>query len=136
MTHSMGIMGSVVLRNMKRSPFFFLAGTQPPVLPGGLTIDSGETIVGVYQNPEPWASWRIVFSDIGMYVATKDDVTKIRWDEILDYETISPAEQTDGIRLRTRTGIRFVRIGGSYGPSGQFKDAFNLAMILHSAIGR
>jgi hypothetical protein len=128
------IMGSVVLRNMKRSPHFHRGDDGPSarVVP----LDSDEAVVGTYENPSPWERNQVVFTDDGLYLIGDAQTVKVRWSDIVDYETLDPAGNVDGVRLRTRDGIRFVRIAGAYGPDAKFRDAFNFAMVLRSLLGK
>jgi hypothetical protein len=130
-----GVVGSVVLRHMKRSPQF-LRGTTG--VPKELVLDlrPDEVVVGTYQNPSPWEQCRIVFTDAAINIVEDKQLVRILWIDIVDYEALDPNATIDGVRLRTRDGIRFIRIAGSYGPAGKFKDAFNLAMVFRSLLGR
>jgi hypothetical protein len=127
-------MGSVVLRNMKRSPHFHRRddGPSTPLV----ALDPGENVVGTYQNPAPWERNQIVFTDDGLYLIDDAQTLKVRWSDIVDYETLDPFGNVDGVRLRMRDGIRFVRIAGAYGPDGKFRDAFNFAMVIRSLLGK
>jgi len=126
-------MGSVVLRNFKRSPHFFRgAGSVTGMLP----LQARETVVGIYRNPAPWEGSQVVFTDDGLWLADSDQILKIQWSDIVDYETLDPNGNVDGVRLRTKDGIRFARIAGAYGPDLKFRDSFNFAMILRSLLGK
>jgi hypothetical protein len=129
------IMGSVVLRYLKRSPYFRRADAELATEPI-MDVPVGEVVVGTYQNPSPWEQCQIVFTDVAMHLLDSEKRSEIRWSEIVDYETLDPSGNLDGVRLRTRDGIRFVRIAGAYGPDGKFRDAFNLAMVLRSLLGK
>jgi hypothetical protein len=129
-----GIMGSVVLRHMKRSPHFLRGAVALPA--GQLRLLPGEVVIGTYENPPPWNECRLVFTDAAIIIVDGDQVVRILWDDIVDYETLDPSAPIDGVRLRTRKGREFARIAGSYGQEGKFKDAFNLAMVLRSLLGR
>lgn len=129
-----GIMGSVVLRNLKRSPYFHRGDDGSSN--AGVPLEAAEAVVGRYKNPAPWDRNEILFTGDGLYIIDDEHTNKIRWSDIVDYETLDPAGSVDGVRLRTRDGIRFVRIAGAYGPDGKFRDAFNFAMVLRSLLGR
>jgi hypothetical protein len=129
------IVGSVILRHMKRSPQFLRGPAGIPAEPP-LALQPGEVVVGTYQNPPPWEGCRVVFTDTAINVFEGDHLVRISWADIVDYETLDPNVKVDGVRLRTRDGIRFVRIAGAYGPEDKFKDAFNLAMVFRSLLGR
>jgi hypothetical protein len=99
-------------------------------------LDAGEVMVGCYQNPPPWEQSQIIFTDVSLHVLDSEKSMKVRWSDIVDYEPPDPVGRPDGVRLQTRDGIRFVRIAGAYGPDGKFRDAFSLAMVLRSLLGR
>ena len=119
---------SVVRRHMKRTGRYFEPGgeTPPPDLPD---LESGESLLGWYRNPEPWVDSVIVFTDKAIY-SVEGHVVRIALTDIIDYE--SPKSKTDvtGVRVQTRDGFRFLRASGSFGPHGNQKDAFSLIMVL------
>jgi hypothetical protein len=129
-----GIMASVVLRKMKGSPHFVRNEEVSSKRPA--QIEENEIVAGTYRNPPPWEMCELIFTDRAIYVLESDDVVRIPWDDIVDYEIVDPRAAPDGVRIRLRDGIRFVRVGGEYGPGGRFRDAFNLAMVLRSLLGR
>ena len=64
------IMGSVVLRHMRRSPYFHRredASLTIGEITAQIPLQPGETIVGIYENPPPWEECRIVFTDAGLH---------------------------------------------------------------------
>jgi hypothetical protein len=128
-----GIIGSVVLRHMKRSPHFSRS-TSGVSAELSMDLDDGEVIVGTYTNPPPWDCCQLVFTNTAIRIVDNEQLVEIPWIEIVDYEPLDPNASIDGVRLRTRDGIRFIRIAGAYGPEGKFKDAFNLAMVLRSIL--
>ncbi|MDI1449514.1 hypothetical protein [Polyangium sp. 6x1] len=120
---------SVIRRHMKRSPAFH-STEDVADLPLPITLTPGEHLVGWYQNPPPWTDVIVIFTSTAIYTSDAGTVFRIGLDEITDYET--PKDKTDatGVYIRTQDGFRFVRMAGSYGPHGKFKDVFNLIMIL------
>ena len=128
---------SVVRRHMKRtSPGAFTrfdGASEPPV---EVSLTHGETIVGWYRNPHPWQDNVIVFTSEAFIVVDGQRVERIPVGEIVGYE--SPKSKTDvtGVRVLTNDGFRFVRVAGSFGPSGSQKDAFSFIMVVRALIPR
>jgi hypothetical protein len=126
---------SVVRRHMKRtSPGAFTRYEEGAVLPMKVTPGPGETIVGWYRNPAPWQDAFIVFTSEALYVVDSDRIDRIAVADIVGYE--DPKSKTDvtGVRVLTKDGFRFVRIAGSFGPSGNQKDAYSFIMVLRALI--
>ena len=96
---------------MKTSPNFRRCDRASVV--EGLELAPGEAVVGIYQNPPPWQGSLIVFTDIGMHVLDGKQAIKIPWNEIVDYQVLSPAENPDGIWIQQRQGNRYARVGGA-----------------------
>lgn len=120
---------SVVRRHMKRTGRYFEPGGEanPPKLPG---LKPGESLIGWYENPEPWAHSVIVFTDKAIYSVEGEQSVRIAVTDIVDYEFPKSKADVTGVRVRTRDGFRFLRASGSFGPHGSQKDAFSLIMVL------
>jgi hypothetical protein len=126
------IVTSVILRCMKGSLNFVRGGAFVPVA-NALPLEPGEVIVGTYQA---FASQPvIVFTETALHIVDRDHHTRLAWGDIIGYESPKP-RTADGVLLRTASGTQFVPMAGSFGPEGKFKDAFNLAMVLRSLLGR
>jgi hypothetical protein len=39
-----------------------------------------------------------------------------------------------GVRILTKDGFRFARVAGSFGPSGNQKDAYSFIMVLRALV--
>jgi hypothetical protein len=119
---------SLIRRHMKAGGRYFEAGkgAGPPVVPG---MAPGESLIGWYQNPEPWESCRIVFSDKAIYSVDNGEVVRLALDDIVGYEFPKSKTDVTGVRVRTRQGFRFLRVAGSFGPYGKFKDAFSIIQV-------
>ena len=131
------LMSSVVRRNMKPSPRFVVAAASDEKAHevSGL-LEEGESLVGWYTNPVPWEREVVVFSDRAMYVRTPTGTQRIAWQEITDYELPKSKTTVDGVRVRMGDRFVFVRMAGSHGPDGKFKDAFQLTMVLQLLVNR
>ncbi|WP_437805221.1 hypothetical protein [Sorangium sp. So ce1078] len=128
---------SVVRRHMKHtSPGAFMRYEDGAVLPVEFTPNRDETIVGWYQNPAPWQDTFIVFTSEALYIVDGGRLYRIAVADIVGYE--DPKSKTDvtGVRVLTKDGFRFVRIAGSFGPSGNQKDAYSFIMVLRALIPR
>ncbi|XYH92479.1 hypothetical protein ACMHYB_31950 [Sorangium sp. So ce1128] len=128
---------SVVRRHMKHaSPGAFTRYEEGAALPVEFTPSPGETIVGWYQNPAPWQDAFIVFTSEALYTVDGGRIGRLAVADIVGYE--DPKSKTDvtGVRVLTKDGFRFVRIAGSFGPSGNQKDAYSFIMVLRALIPR
>jgi hypothetical protein len=112
------IMVSVVRRNLKRSPFFRQEAPTPTL---DLHLESHEVVAGTYTNPAPWGRTQIVFTDAAIHLFDDEMWHQIRWDDIVGYETLDPAGDLAGVRLRTRDGIRFFGFPEHTDPTGSFE---------------
>jgi hypothetical protein len=120
---------ALIRRHMKRVPAFAMAGSMLyplPEFPG----PPDEEVVGIYRNPPPWANTIVVFTSAAIYLVEGPDTVRIDLHDIIDYETPEKKEETVGVRIRTGDGIRFIRMAGCHGDRGQYRDAFNLIMVL------
>jgi hypothetical protein len=120
---------------MKRtSPgaFTVFDGTVEPPVKSSLAPN--ETVIGWYRNPPPWEHYVILFTSEAFYLVGGEHVERIPISDILGYEW--PESKTDvaGVRVLTKDGFRFVRVSGSYGPSGQWKDAFSFIMVVSTLV--
>lgn len=130
------ITASVILRSMRGSPNFERGDARAA---GELRrhLGSDEVIVGTYQNPEPGERYLIVFTDAAINIVEGEQLARrILWVDVVSYEAPKAASKIEGVKLETRDGIYVVPIAGSFGPEGKFKDAFNLAMVFRSLLGR
>ena len=128
---------SVVRRHMKRtSPGAFTRYEEAGAPPLEVALSPGETVVGWYRNPTPWEDALIIFTSEAFYVVDGGRVDRVAVADIIGYE--DPKSKTDvtGVRVLTRDGFRFVRIAGSFGPSGNRKDAYSFIMVVRALIPR
>jgi hypothetical protein len=103
-------------------------------LGGGLALEGGETLVGVYRNPPPWADESVVFSSDALYVVDGRGVTRVPLRELVGYDSPESKSELSGVRIRTKNSSVFVRVGGSYGPKGMQKDVFSFIMVLRGLL--
>jgi hypothetical protein len=120
---------SVVRRHMKHTGRYFEPGGEPrsPKLPG---LGPGESLIGWYENPDPWAHSIIVFTDQAIHSVEGEQIVRIATTDIVGHESPQSKSDVTGVRVRTRDGFRFLRAAGSFGPHGKYKDAFSLIMVL------
>ena len=124
---------SVVKRHMKRtSPGAFTEYDGSTGMPVELALGPGETIVGWYRNPEPWQGCLIVFTSEAFYVVDHGRTDRIAVADIVGYEDPKSKNDATGVRVLTKDGFRFVRIAGSFGPSGNQKDAYSFIMVVRA----
>ena len=127
------MMFPLIRRHMKHANTFMVHSEEHPAT---LALDVGtESVVGWYENPKPWEATRIVFTDGAIYVCEAATQIRIGFDEIVGYELPESKTVSTGVRIRTKDGFRFVRIGGRSGPGGKFSDAFALVGLLHAFLG-
>lgn len=116
---------------MKHTGRYFEPGgvAEPPAVLG---VPPEESVLGWYLNPPPWENAAILFTDKAMYAMEGEKTMRLALGDIVGYE--SPKSKTDvtGLRVRTRDGFRFLRVSGSFGPHGDFKDAFSLIQVIRA----
>jgi hypothetical protein len=125
------VLYSIIRRYMKPGARYIEAGkgAEPPIVPD---MDPGESLIGWYQNPEPWETCRVVLTDKAIYSVDKEGISRIALDGIIGYELPKSKRDVTGLRVRTRDGSRFLRVAGSFGPYGNQKDAFSLIGVISS----
>ena len=126
---------SVVRRNMKRTSdgaFTVFDGNGP--LPLELSLASGESVVGWYQNPVPWERYLIVFTSEALYLADDGRIDRVAIKALVGYESPNSKAEVTGVRVLTTDGFRFVRVAGSFGPNGNQKDAYSFIMVVRALI--
>ena len=116
---------------MKHVPTFN-RGEALPELPLQLELDPRETVIGWYRNPAPWEDHVLVFSDAALYSLAPSEFIRLAWKDVMGYQSPESKIDLSGVRVRTPEGFCFVRIAGSHGPEGKFKDAFGLMMVLRA----
>lgn len=127
------MMSPLIRRHMKHAEAFVRHREQTSTC---LALDVGaESVVGWYENHAPWEHTRIVFTEEAIYVFEAATRVRIGFDEIVGYELPESKTHSTGVRIRTKDGIRFVRIDGRSGPGGKFSDAFALVGLLHAFLG-
>ncbi len=126
---------AVVQRHMKETGRFIEADTLDN-FPGTVGLAPGEAIVGWYCNPTPWEKCFVLFTDKAIYSAERDTSIRIDMNDIIDYEPPKSKTDVSGLRVRTPDGFRFVRIAGSFGPHGQYKDAFSFMNVIRRLVAR
>jgi hypothetical protein len=118
---------------MKQADAFVVHREQYPI-PFPLDVGA-ESVVGWYKNPAPWEHTHIVFTEEAIYVFEAATRVRIGFGEIVGYELPESKTDSTGVHIRTKDGIRFVRIGGRSGPGGKFSDAFAFVGLLHAFLG-
>jgi len=99
-----------------------------------IPFDAEEQLVGWYRNPSPWEESWVVFTDTAIYHGFPDRWDRIPFREVAHCEVPESKSDSTGVRLRTKDGIRFVRIAGRSGPQGRFSDAFMLVNLLRIVV--
>jgi hypothetical protein len=103
----------------------------------GLPVDldcRGERVIGWYQNPPPFESECVVFSEVAVYISSPMGWVRASFDDIEDYELPEDKANTPGVRIRTRGGIGFIRFAGRSGLNRRYSDAFSLVQVLHMVV--
>lgn len=92
-------------------------------------------IIGWYNNPAPWSDVSIVFLADGMTVRgghlDGSEERYVAFADIIDFQ-LPEAPAATGVRLITRHGMLFVRVGGRLAMEGGERDAFCLARVLQA----
>ncbi|WP_257457575.1 hypothetical protein [Archangium lipolyticum] len=123
------MIAALIRRNMKESTAFKVSDGHSAA-PLSMELPAGESLVGWYKNPPPWEESLVAFTDKAIYALEKQQIVRIALDDIIDCESPPSKNEAVGVRVRTRDGFRFIRMAGSRGPQGKFKDVFDLLMIL------
>ncbi len=116
------VLYSVLRRHMKPTGRYFEPRADLPA-PPVMGLPSGETVLGWYENPEPWQESLLIFTDNAIYSINGSEIVRIGIDEIVGYDMPSKTTDVTGVRVRTRDGFRFLRIAGSHRAKGKTKDA-------------
>jgi hypothetical protein len=131
MTTGRSIMHSLILRNMKHARGFDTGGAAT-AMAASLPIGANEQLVGVYRNPPPWQTSSLLLTDEAIYAVDQGAAPRrIAWAEIVDYDGPPDKREVENVTVRTRTESITLRIAGSHGPDGKFKDAFSFGQILN-----
>jgi hypothetical protein len=126
---------SVVRRHMKRtSPGAFTSFEPGPTVGGEPPLRPAEPVIGWYQNPHPWQDSFVIFTSEALYVVEAGRSDRIAIADIIGYEDPETKSEATGVRVLTNDGGRFIRIAGSFGPSGNRKDAYSFIMVLRALI--
>jgi hypothetical protein len=125
------IIVSLVRRYMKGCPSFVQNDGSKRV-PLEIPLDAGERIIGWYSNPPPWERILVLFSTNAIYSVENGEIEKTLWSDVIGYESPTSKADIQGVALQTVHGPRFVRVAGSHGPSGKYKDAFGFVMIVRA----
>jgi hypothetical protein len=104
---------------MKKTSAGSFTRAEEGVLPIALPLDSGEVIIGWYGNPPPTEEL-VIFTSRALHVVPDE---RIALADMLGYE-LPPKTATRGVRISTRTGIRFIPIA----------EAYCLVMVLQALI--
>ncbi|XXT14322.1 hypothetical protein WME94_29145 [Sorangium sp. So ce429] len=125
------IMSSVIGRHLKHAEAYVcMEGEALPV-----EFDcKGEDVVGWYRNPPPFENDYVVFTTVAVHAWSANGWIRVPFDEIVHYEVPDSKEDSSGVRIRTRDGIRFIRFAGRSGPDGKFSDAFSLVGLLRVVV--
>jgi hypothetical protein len=129
------VIDSVVRRHMRQtSPGAFTVFEPSVEVPRGIHVAPGEALVGWYRNPSPWEGAIVAFTSEALIILDGDQSERINLRDIVDYESPPSKEAVTGVRIRTKDGFRFVRMGGSFGPGGNRKDAYSFIMVVRAVI--
>lgn len=120
---------SVVNRHMKNVERFAKGAALPFAFDG-----EGEGVLGWYTNPPPFEDDVVVFTESALHAKTRTGWLRIPFEDIERCEVPRSKQESDGVRLRTRTGIAFIRFAGRSGPEGKFSDAFSLVGLLQAVV--
>ncbi len=126
---------SVVRRHMRKTERFREAATVDE-LPVSVPLARGESLIGWYSNPSPWDKCFVVFTDKAIYSVEDGSCIRIDLNDVVDYEFPKSKTNVSGVRVLTPDGFTFVRIAGSRGPEGRYKDAFDFVMVVAKLAGR
>lgn len=118
---------------MKNSSAFTTASLEAP-LPLGLRLRPDEVVVGWYRNPPPWEDSWVVFTTKAIIYLENERLTYLAIEDIIGYEPPESKTDVDGVRVKTRDGLQFVRVAGRGGQYGQHLDAFSFVMVLRALI--
>jgi hypothetical protein len=124
---------SVVRRHMKGTSNFTLLekGSSAPF---HLPLDLDEAIIGWYRNPEPWQGSLLIFTSNAIWITEGEKLERVAMRTIVGYEDPETKVGVTGLRVRTSDGFRFMRVAGSYGPAGKYKDFIGLMMVIRAII--
>lgn len=119
---------------MKRTERFVEADSLEAFpVPGA--IGPGESLIGWYVNPSPWDRCYVVFTDKAIYSVEDGKWLRIGVDEMTGYEFPKSKDEVAGVRVRKKDGFLFVRVAGSRGPYGRYKDVFDFMMVVGKIAG-
>jgi hypothetical protein len=104
---------AAIRRNMRRTPHFVVSR-------GPYARD--EWRVGWYFDP---GGTRMLFTTAGLIGVQGNEHWRIDWIELLDV-----SEESDGLRIETPEGTRFVPVSGRHGEGGVSNDAFLMMTVL------
>lgn len=127
------LVAALIRRHLKHSSAF-TAHKDGSTEPSLANMKPGESLVGWYHNPAPWENASVAFTDKAIYTIEDRQTVRTAFEDITGYQIPTSKQNVAGIRIQTRDGIRFIRMAGSYGPAGKYKDAFSLIMILRAII--
>lgn len=121
---------SVIRRNLKRTSAFRVAGDDE--FPLQMSWGAEEGLVGWYVNPSPWDHEYVVLSNHHLvFVNTEsDDEIRIPWDRVRGWHTSEDKSALTGVHIEFDGTKKFIRMAGSRGPSGKFRDAMDLLMLV------
>lgn len=121
---------SMVRRHMKRTATFFVPGGERPA-PAGLANEPG--LVGWYENPTPWDSVIIAFTNDAFIIIEGDSKSHVPWDTVIDVSPPSSKTASTGLEVGTTTGRRFVRVAGR-GLGGRTSDAYAFLNVVRAVL--
>ncbi len=124
---------SILRRNLKNTGRYF-EPSQESEQPRPDGLDEDEVLLGWYRNPEPWENCVLVFTDRAIYSVEPAKSFRLMLNDIEGYETPDSKSQLIGVRIRTSDGFRFLRVAGSTGADGKFRDAFGLITVIQAVL--
>jgi hypothetical protein len=127
------LVASVIKRHLKHSKCFTASG--------GLgthaewpKLDPDEILVGIYRNPSAVSPDEIAFTTKGLHVREGPREFEIPFADLLSFDVPDSKTTASGVRVTSSEGSYFVRLTGTYGPNGKYRDAFSLVSILNAVL--
>jgi hypothetical protein len=128
---------SLVRRHMKLTSegSFTRYPSDKPVPPHG-ELPADESLLGWYRNPAPWEDSVIMFTTRALIFVNGESHDRVPLEDIVDYELPQSKTDVTGVRIRTQSGFRFVRVAGRFEPPSNVKDAFIFVGFLQAITHR
>jgi hypothetical protein len=113
---------SVLRRNLSSTGRYFEAkdGKDCPII---THIAAGEELTGWYENPEPWQDTFLAFTQQAMYAVKAGNVARIELADVMGFERPAKSLDVMGVGVKTRDGVRFLRVAGTHKAQGRHAEA-------------